>query len=280
MEKKMRKIVFLLVATLLFNYVNASFFWPLNFPVDCERNPCNSVCFPVHGLCSDFDVNFCDSEILPAEVSVSILPIFINSGEMTFFNKASKIKNLQTDIENYLEYSGINHKFNFMPPVSIDYSLAVITDSYLYDAAKGKIPSIKALRTKYGADIVALFVYEERDYSGESWAIPALTPQDAFVAINLNGISGKPLEYAVAHEIGHIMGAVHEPGEELNNQPLCSYGRGFCNYSSFKRTIMATACEIPFNLIYGYSTGETSTNYTHNTAKLIVVQENWTEVEE
>ncbi|MBR4531491.1 hypothetical protein IKO70_03675 [bacterium] len=82
-------------------------------------------------ICSDFDANFCDSETLPATISVSILPVFVNLGEMTFFSKALKIKNLQTDIENYLEYSGINHKFNFMPPISIDYSLAVITDKSL-----------------------------------------------------------------------------------------------------------------------------------------------------
>ena len=265
----MRKIVFLLVATLLCTYVNASFFTPLTRSVNCERNPCNEQCPHINDLCSNFSGDFCNPQTLPAEVSVSILPIFVNQDSKSFFSKASIVKNLQTDIDNYLRNSGINHKFNFMPPVSINYSNVNIEPYYLYDAAKGKIPSIKALRKKYGADIVVLFVYEEGDYSGESWAIPALTPEDAFVVINLNSISGKPLEYVVAHEIGHLMGAVHEPRHEANNQPLCSYGRGFCNHSSFKRTIMATACEVSFNLIYGYSKGEVSENYTHNTAKLI-----------
>ena len=107
----MRKIVFLLVTTLLFTYVNASFFTPSPFLNECERNPCSG-CFPSNELCTNFDTNFCDSQTLPAAAPVSILPLFINQDTRPFLSKAFIIKNLQENIDYYLENSGINHKLN------------------------------------------------------------------------------------------------------------------------------------------------------------------------
>jgi len=151
-----------------------------------------------------------------------------------------------------------------MSPVFITHT----SDDFLLDAVNGEIPGLSEFRNKFGADIVIVFKWEEDSWPGEAWSIPALSADKAVAVVDLimANEQNKPSYYVAAHEIGHLMGAVHEPGEEGITQPLCDYGRGYC---SNIRTVMATACSINAEYINKYSNGQESGSYTHNTAKLI-----------
>ena len=95
----------------------------------------------------------------------------------------------------------------------------------------GVMDEAHALRDQYGADLVALLVARRRDFCGrgdiyygrESGSF-SVTAQDCGA-------------YIFAHELGHNLGAHHDPGTDTNTG--FPYGHGFCNSRGNWRTIMS-----------------------------------------
>jgi len=251
----------------------ASYFIPLNTPLSdpCERNPAGPGC----GM--NFD---CEASVPAKGSAVSILPVFSVEAASFCDNNYESISefmvSVQTNMNEYLNNSGIIHSFNFMPPQLLDYHQPepAFDDNdhrtKALDALKNKnIPAVEDLRSYFGADIVILFVTNLGGTNGEAYAIPANVSEKAVLVISLD-VDMK--NHVIAHEIGHLMGAVHQPDAEGGMTPLCPFGKGFC-LGTFS-TIMASGCSS--SIPYKYSTIETSPDNNgntiyHNVAKLIKI---------
>lgn len=117
--------------------------------------------------------------------------------------------------------------------VPVDYQL---TDKYgdlqrLVRPADGHLDTLHALRTIHAADIVVL-VAEAR--SATVNAAVMATPETAFAIVHA-GSMGAP-DFALAHELGHLQGARHHPGNDTSDEPF-PFGHGFNDGRI--RTIMA-----------------------------------------
>ncbi|MET0028816.1 MAG: M12 family metallo-peptidase [Candidatus Thiodiazotropha sp.] len=107
------------------------------------------------------------------------------------------------------------------------YYMLVDFDYYLND--------IDELRKQYSADIVVLVV-GEGESCGRAAAINARA-SNAFAVVRYNCMTGN---YTFGHEIGHLLGARHNPEEDPSTRPY-PQGHGF-RYDPFWRTIMSYNC--------------------------------------
>jgi peptidyl-Asp metalloendopeptidase len=110
----------------------------------------------------------------------------------------------------------------------------------------GSIDEIHQLRDRYGADLVALII-NQADYCGLADAILAVE-STAFAAVYYNCATGY---YSFAHELGHLMGARHDPANDPSTTPF-AHGHGFQNGTSW-RTIMAYNCVTSCNRLQYWS---------------------------
>jgi peptidyl-Asp metalloendopeptidase len=110
----------------------------------------------------------------------------------------------------------------------------------------GSMDEIHQLRDQYGADLVALII-NQADYCGLADAILAVE-STAFAAIYYNYATGY---YSFAHELGHLMGARHDPANDPSTTPF-PHGHGFQNGTAW-RTIMAYDCATSCNRLQYWS---------------------------
>lgn len=97
----------------------------------------------------------------------------------------------------------------------------------------GYMDYIHDLREIYSADCVVLIT----NYNGSCGGAYLLAnANNAFAIISAVG-SCLTTNYSFAHELGHISGCQHDPGQGSN--PHYSYGHGFCNGTDDWRTIMS-----------------------------------------
>ena len=140
------------------------------------------------------------------------------------------------------------------------------------------IEEVPALRERYGADIMTLLVDQERVTGG----IGTLGPSASRRAGNVVEIESETVGHlTVLHEIGHNLGARHNPGWRFGKITV-PYGHGRCNPEEGWHTVMAYAtterngqpCYTPLALLsgpdimgpYGTPTGDAE---THDVARLV-----------
>ena len=145
------------------------------------------------------------------------------------------------------------------------------------------LDGLHKMRDKYKADLVTLMVgMKANRRAGIAWIAPE--PDYAFSVFSAEAeLAG---QYVFAHEIGHNMGAGHNPGRATrgNGQPLRPYGHGRCNtkerwhtvmsYSdagppTFKRCSQSRVAAFSSPRVAGPKGTPLGDEHTHNVARLI-----------
>lgn len=104
--------------------------------------------------------------------------------------------------------------------------------AFVYDH-DGKMDEIHELRRRYKANIAVLIV-DDPHGCGLSAQVSA-TADRAFSVVDQNCAASK---YSMAHEIGHLLGARHEPDIDASLAPF-PFGHGFVNSRKVWRDIMS-----------------------------------------
>jgi hypothetical protein len=110
--------------------------------------------------------------------------------------------------------------------------------------------SVRALRTKYGADVVTLLGngYASAGSCGYGYIMSALSTSFAPWAYNVVDRSCAAGYLSYAHEVGHNEGLQHDPANASGNPPAEPYGYGYQDPSGAFRTVMSSgsATRIPY----------------------------------
>jgi peptidyl-Asp metalloendopeptidase len=139
--------------------------------------------------------------------------------------------------------SGINIDLRLVGTSQVSYSEAGKSwETINSDQETGSDPSLMQVRQQrdaLGADLVALII-DKSDFCGRADAILA-TANTAYAAVHYNCAVDN---YSLAHELGHLQGARHDPAMDSDTRPF-SYGHGYVNGMSW-RTVMAypQACRL------------------------------------
>ena len=96
------------------------------------------------------------------------------------------------------------------------------------DKGDGYMEEIHALRDKYGAD-VAMLIVDDPIGCGLATRVFA-DAGEAFAVVHHECAA---MTYSIAHEIGHIIGARHEPSIDKTMVPF-PYGHGFVNGTKWR----------------------------------------------
>lgn len=135
--------------------------------------------------------------------------------------------------------SGINAQLRLVGTSQVDYteSDSASTDvSRLREKNDGYLDEVHALRDQLGADVVML-ISEVADYCGMASVIYANADQ-AFAIADPSCATGY---YTFGHELGHLMGARHNPEVDSNSYPF-EHGHGYYYEAASWRTVMSYNC--------------------------------------
>lgn len=147
--------------------------------------------------------------------------------------------------ESYLA-SGIYVKLELAHISQVDY---VETDSATDEGffgdieaymnpVDGKMDHIHALRDQYQADVSAIVL----DTTAQGGAAPNIGSDASTAFIGLS--AHMPLfGLALAHEIGHLQGATHNPELGVDNQAIYAFGHGYLNEVAGWCTVMGYETE-------------------------------------
>ena len=102
------------------------------------------------------------------------------------------------------------------------------------DTGDGYMENVHALRDTHGADLVALFINNSA-YCGLAWLPTVPTPDIGFSITAYNCAVGNK---SFAHEVGHNMGAHHDPANADPSGPK-PFNKGYVSPQLNWRTIMA-----------------------------------------
>lgn len=152
------------------------------------------------------------------------------------------VESAVTDANDAYTNSGIGINLSLVHTQEINYDESGNTDTdltRLQDSTDGFIDEVHQMRDNYGADMVILLTANTQSdqtgtVTGEAYEIMA-TDSTAFAVLRYD-FADAPF-YTLAHEVGHLQGADHNPEDEVN--PYQDYGHGYTNTNSDWRTVMA-----------------------------------------
>jgi len=123
-------------------------------------------------------------------------------------------------------WSGINAHVRLAAALEIDYTESGSTATDL--AALRANPGVGAARDRYGADVVSMVVASDPAFSGMGYVSVSQgsgSPDLAFsVSVYYANVS---YIYALAHELGHNLGCLHERGNNAGNDALGAFPFSF-----------------------------------------------------
>jgi hypothetical protein len=189
-------------------------------------------------------------------------------------NGTSDIENLiqlmESTTNNTLAQNSIPASVNIVHSAQVNYneSGVALTDvTRLRNTTDEHMPEVHTLRTLYNADIVVLLTHTLSS-RGRVYDIAA-SAQDAFAVVRTDAAV---MDYTFAHEIGHIVGAAHNPESGQTLAPF-PYAHGYLNDFQNWETIMSIdngATRVgywsdPDQLYQGLPMG---TTHTHNNVRV------------
>ena len=138
-------------------------------------------------------------------------------------------------------------------------------------------PDAKIMRDHLGADFVGILVTKDATYSGLAYIMSSSIVGPAFAPFAISSMvyyNFLGYIYSLAHELGHNMGCLHEPGNNSNNGAY-SYSQGYTDVTNRFYTVMSyglncTGCSLinqfssPVNTYQGHPVG-TSTQDNQRT---------------
>ena len=144
--------------------------------------------------------------------------------------------------------SGVSHRLRLVGarPVAYTESGSNSTDlTRLTTPGDGFADEVHATRDELGADVVVMFL-GDGNFAGTAWQMtaarfaPELMEGFGFAVVVVDFALG---DWVVAHELGHILGADHDPDNRLapGGSGVFPYSLGYREPGSF-RTIMAYPC--------------------------------------
>ncbi|NWG75902.1 MAG: hypothetical protein HXY24_15090 [Rubrivivax sp.] len=134
--------------------------------------------------------------------------------------------------------SAINARLQLVHSYQVSYTESGSFDtdlSYFRGNGDGRMDEVHTRRRQYCADVCVLLI-DNSSYCGLASTIMA-DAATAFAAVHYDCATGY---YSFGHEIGHLMGARHNPEADPTNTPY-AYGHGYLHGPQF-RTVMAYNC--------------------------------------
>ncbi len=180
---------------------------------------------------------------------VDLLVVYSPAARAYMGSTASIVAELTGAVNNAnlaLANANVVHRFRLANSIEIAYTEAPAGQSSdldrLTDRADGFLDSVHALRDASGADAVTLLVRSPA-LCGVGWLMTPWHINSGFAsyAFNVVDISCANANLAMAHEIGHNMGLVHDRANSGTSQPAFPYGYGY-RVDGVGRDVMAYAC--------------------------------------
>lgn len=125
---------------------------------------------------------------------------------------------------------------------------------HLQGTSDGFLDTVHARRDALNADVVVLIV-NQTDYCGYGYVNASAT--HGFVVVHWNCATGY---YSFGHEIGHVLGAQHDPATSTNTTYTYGHGYRYTSASPSWRTVMSYNCSPSCPRLQYWSTPLT----THN----------------
>ena len=169
----------------------------------------------------------------PKDVVIDVLVAYTKKAAGNYVDVRRELVDLSIEEGNEsFRMSGLRHiKLRLVHAYQTDYVEDGEHFDHLYrmvDKGDGHMEDIHGLRDKYRADVVVLIV---DDPAGCGLATRVFTDaEDAFAVVHHECAASS---YSLAHEIGHLIGARHDPALDKNTTPF-AYGRGYVNGTKWR----------------------------------------------
>ena len=174
-------------------------------------------------------------------VDINVIVAYTPSAEASVSDIKATIELAVAEANQSYMNSGIKIRLNLVDTVKLDYKEAD-TFPAIVTGFKDN-PEINQRRRAAHADLAALIV-NRPEACGQAAGI-MVNPATAFAAVHYGCATGY---YSFAHELGHLMGARHDEGNNSSQTPF-PYGHGFQRPSPSAneafRTVMAYQCKAP-----------------------------------
>jgi peptidyl-Asp metalloendopeptidase len=172
-------------------------------------------------------------------VEITLLAVYTPAAETAAPDIQARIRAAVEEINDIYRAGNIGVRLKTVHVARVDYQMTERVQDLerLLNPSDGHLDEVHVLRDAHQADLVALVV--DRPNATINASIMAI-PETAFVIVHYADMAGPG--FALAHELGHLQGALHHPESHWQMEPF-PYGHGFRGETI--RDIMATGPALP-----------------------------------
>lgn len=201
------------------------------------RDGCENVNAVSNSQKNNKDNNTLYDETRNSNSVINVLVMYTPSAKHSVSNIYNTAFLAEEESNISLSNSNINSKIKIVYIGETDYTESDSrTDVIRFKADNdGYMDEVHSLREKYSADICVLLVYDYNYPCGDSYTINADRDNAFCIVKTIDCVTGY---YSFIHEIGHLIGCLHDPVNTPTMLPY-GFGHGYVSHNQQWRTIMA-----------------------------------------